>query len=244
MKSQAINYLPFDQIPIEDHQLTVYYQSVDQIIQPVLANVLQQYNQMAGTNYKELNDDMVAILDHDAIQSVDDLKSIAWDLQQHALSQEQIYQEIIPTISRYYSENANVVINDEEFSDYRQSYRNALVDEAEQAEMSFRTYVLELYGRLDEDANLEDQIAQQARDDFIFKLVADDYYKRLGLLTDRETYERLIHQSVLNRQADEIALRDQFPYEQFKQTAGQMKLIDDINAYYYPRIKFSLKRKD
>lgn len=237
MKSSVENVMSYQDIPVPDEKLTIEIPSWDAVAQPLVDHAHRQYEEMVNEPVDELTSEMVAALSLPGVTTVNQLKQYGMDLYQRSQTQLQFYNEVLPFILNYYSENSNVVLNSTERDAYVSDYIERIHDYADQYNMTYETYVRE---QLKLEGDIQQALEKRAEEDFIFKVIASQVFENQGGRLDEEAYEEFIQRNVLQQGADEIDLRDRFPYPVFKEMMPEMSLSQDIYDFYSKLIKFKI----
>lgn len=237
MKSSVENVMSYQDIPVPEDLLTIEIPSWDAVAQPLVDHAKRQYEEMVNEPVEELTSEMVEVLSLPGVTTVNQLKQYGMDLYQRNQTQMQFYNKVLPFILKYYSENTNVVLNSAERDAYVSDYFERVQDYADQYQMTLETYV---YEQLKLQGDVQAAIEERAEEDFIFKVIAAQIFENQGGRLDEEAYEEFIQRNVVQQGADEIELRDRFPYPTFKEMMPEMSLSQDIYDFYSRLIKFKI----
>ncbi|WP_124058380.1 hypothetical protein [Vaginisenegalia massiliensis] len=242
MKSLVQSYFPYEEIPVPEAYLTVEIPSWEAVAQPTIDQAIQyiKSDQEELANVV-LTDEMVANLQLPNIQTVNQLKSFAMDTFKVNQIQRKFYQEVMPFILTFHAETASLLFNEGEFEDYWTDYLAKVQAYADEMDMSLSDYTHEQLGL---KGQAESVLKERAEEDFIFKLIAQAEYEKLGLTLTEEDYQVFIQRNILHRGADEIEIRDRFPYETFKEQMPEMMLSQRLYDYFKDKIQFKIKKAD
>ncbi|MBZ6528045.1 hypothetical protein HYQ40_09735 [Aerococcaceae bacterium DSM 111021] len=237
MKSSVENVMSYKDINIPEEKLTIEIPSWDAVAQPLVDQARRQYEEMIGEPVDELTNEMVEALTLPGVQTIHQLKQTGMDVYQRNQTQLQFYNEVLPFVLNYYAENSNVVLNSSERDAYVSDYLVQVNAYADQYNMP-----LEQYGReqLKLEGNIKEQLEKRAEEDFIFKVIAHRVFENQGGRLDESAYEQFIHRNVVQQGADEIELREKFPYQSFKEMMPEMSLSQDIFEHFSKLIKFKI----
>lgn len=237
MRSSVENVMSYKDILIPEEKLTIEIPSWDAVAQPLIDHARRQYEDLINEPVDELTNEMVEELALPGVKTIQQLKQTGMDVYQRNQTQLQFYNEVLPFILNYYAQNSNVVLNSAERDAYVADYLRQVEAYAEQYNMP-----LEDYGReqLKLEGNIQEQLEKRAEEDFIFKVIAHRVFENQGGRLDEEAYEQFIHRNVVQQGADEIELRDRFPYVSFKEMMPEMSLSQDIYEHFSKLIKFKI----
>lgn len=237
MKSSVENVMSYKDINIPEEKLTIEIPSWDAVAQPLVDQARRQYEEMIGEPVDELTNEMVEALTLPGVQTIHQLKQTGMDVYQRNQTQLQFYNEVLPFVLNYYAENSNVILNSSERDAYVSDYLVQVNAYADQYNMP-----LEEYGReqLKLEGNIKEQLEKRAEEDFIFKVIAHRVFENQGGRLDESAYEQFIHRNVVQQGADEIELREKFPYQSFKEMMPEMSLSQDIFEHFSKLIKFKI----
>lgn len=237
MKSSVENVMSYKDINIPEEKLTIEIPSWDAVAQPLVDQARRQYEEMIGEPVDELTNEMVEALTLPGVQTIHQLKQTGMDVYQRNQTQLQFYNEVLPFVLNYYAENSNVILNSSERDAYVSDYLVQVNAYADQYNMP-----LEQYGReqLKLEGNINEQLEKRAEEDFIFKVIAHRVFENQGGRLDESAYEQFIHRNVVQQGADEIELREKFPYQSFKEMMPEMSLSQDIFEHFSKLIKFKI----
>ena len=237
MKSSVENVMSYKDINIPEEKLTIEIPSWDAVAQPLVDQARRQYEEMIGEPVDELTNEMVEALTLPGVQTIHQLKQTGMDVYQRNQTQLQFYNEVLPFVLNYYAENSNVELNSSERDAYVSDYLVQVNAYADQYNMP-----LEQYGReqLKLEGNIKEQLEKRAEEDFIFKVIAHRVFENQGGRLDESAYEQFIHRNVVQQGADEIELREKFPYQSFKEMMPEMSLSQDIFEHFSKLIKFKI----
>lgn len=228
MKSVVDYYVDLADIEVPEHYLTLHIPSWEAVIQPTLMQMQAHFNPNQEQAF-ELTDEHVQQLGLQKIQTVVELKEWAKSVFSRNYKQTAFYKDLLPYLVLYYVETAQVVLNSEEVSDFIQAYCERLRHQAEEEGVDFEQYVAQLYQL---GGNVMEQLQERLTEEFIFKLIAHaDFYKRGGAL-DEDAYEAFVVQNVIHQGADEIEVRERFPFDEFQRVIPEMMLVDKLYEYF------------
>lgn len=239
MRSSVESFMPYKEIPIPEDCLTVEIPSWDAVVQPTIDVVINEYNDLTQSQEVEITDEMVEIMPIDNVNTVYQLKQYAMTLFQKNQKQYKFYHEILPFILTFYHQFSVVVFNSEEKEAYLKKYIQQIEQNAESVGLTLENYAMEY---LEISGDIKNKLITRGEEDFVFKLIAQKIFKLQGGQLDEESYERFIQRNVLHRQADEIEIREQFPYHVFVEMMPEMSLTQDLFDYFSERIRFVIQQ--
>lgn len=237
MRSIVEHYLHFDEILLPEQYLTISIPSWDEVIQPVLAGVLANY-QERNPNQKDLTDQVVASMGHPDLMTVHDLKNFAMVSFQNREKEAKFQREIFPALLVFFAHTSQTIINEEEREAYRIAMKENYQEEAENLGMTYTAFIQEAFGISDQDeADLNERIDEY----FIYKLIANKRFAGHGRSLDRESYDAYIQEQVIHQMVDEIELRDRLPYGVYQDIFPELLLTNELKDYFFAQIKFKIQ---
>lgn len=237
MKSIIEYYTPIEEIPVPEHYFDIEIPSWDAVIQPLLDQVARQF-QTEGSQLPELTDDHIVSLGLSDIHTVQQFKQYAMGLFEEEQVQIKFYHGLMPFILAFHGETTEVITNSEEESRYSEEYLEQVAAYAEEYDLSLEDYARQQLGIA---GDVQTELSQRAREDYIFKLIATHIFESKNIVLDELTYERFIQQNVLQNGADEIEVRERFPYESFKQIMPEMAYSQSLFTFFKPKFRFKIK---
>lgn len=236
MKSIVEHYTPTDKIQVPDHYFEIELPSWEIVIQPVLDQVAAQFAK-PGSDKPDLTDDMIMTLGISGVETIEQFKLYAKDYIEEEQVQLKFYHDLMPFLLAFHGETADVIINSEEETRYRKEYLEQVSAYAEEYDLSLEDYARQQLGIA---GDVNEELAQRAKEDYIFKIIAHDRVKEKNIELDELTYERFIQQNVLQNGADEIEVREQFPYEVFKKIMPEMSYSQSLFEYFKSKFHFKI----
>lgn len=231
MKSIVEYYTPTHEIPVPDQYLEIEISSWDDVIQPLFEEVANRYGE------SQVTDDMVIDLGIANVSTVPAFKRFAKEYYQDEYISYAFYHKLLPYLLAFHGETAEVVVNVEERERYVEEYMEQIEAFAEEEDLPVNDYAqLKLGLRGDIDTILK----ERAVEDYIFKLIAHHIFKEKGHELDESTYERFIQQNVLRSGADEIDMRDRYPYTVFQKIMPEMSYNTELFDYFKPQFTFKV----
>lgn len=231
MKSIVEYYTPTHEIPVPDQYLEIEISSWDDVIQPLFEEVANRYGE------SQVTDDMVIDLGIANVSTVPAFKGFAKEYYQDEYISYAFYHKLLPYLLAFHGETAEVVVNVEERERYVEEYMEQIEAFAEEEDLPVNDYAqLKLGLRGDIDTILK----ERAVEDYIFKLIAHHIFKEKGHELDEFTYERFIQQNVLRSGADEIDMRDRYPYTVFQKIMPEMSYNTELFDYFKPQFTFKV----
>lgn len=231
MKSIVEYYTPTAEIPVSDKYLEIPISSWDDVIQPLLDEVANRYGE------SNVTDEMVVDLGLAGVTTVPAFKRYAKDYYTEEYISYAFYHNLLPYLLAFHGETAEVVINADERDRYVEEYLEQIEAFAEEEDLPVNDYAqLKLGLRGD----IETILKERAVEDYIFKLIAHHIFKEKGHELDELTYERFIQQNVLRSGADEIELRDRYPYSVFQKIMPEMSYNAELFEYFKPKFTFKV----
>lgn len=237
MKSIVEHYTPTDQIQVPDHYFEIEIPSWEVVLQPVLNQVASQFK-TAASETLELTDDMIRALGINGVETLQQFKQYAKSYIEEEQVQMKFYHDLMPFLLAFHGETADVIINSEEETRYREEYLEQVSAYAEEYDLSLEDYARQQLGI---SGDVDEELAQRAKEDYIFKIIAHDRVKAKNIELDELTYERFIQQNVLQNGADEIDVREQFPYEVFKKIMPEMSYSQSLFEHFKPKFHFKIR---
>lgn len=231
MKSIVEYFTPTNEIEVPDQYLEIPITSWEVVIQPLLEEVANRYGESSVT------DEMVAELGIGDVSTVEGFRQFAKEYYQDEYISYAFYHKLLPFLLAYHGETAEVVINAEERDSYVEEYLEQIEAFADEAELPVNDYAqlkLGLRGDIPKILN------ERAVEDYTFKLIAHHIFKAKGHELDEMTYERFIQQNVLRSGADEIEMRERYPYPVFKKIMPEMSFNSELFDYYKPKFTFKV----
>lgn len=237
MRSSVENIVAYQAIPVPENLLTIRIPSWDATAKPLLDHAKKHYEAMVGEPVEELTDEMIVALNLPDTHSVAELKRYGMDLFERTQRQKKFYEEVLPFILTFYAQNTNSILNNQEKDSYVAEYIEQVQAYADQYSKSLEDYAKE---DLKIEGNVEEGLTERATEDFIFKVIANQLFEEAGGKLDEEAYENFIQQNVLHNQADEIEIRQQFPFERFTKMMPEMSLSQEIYDHFSKQIKIKI----
>lgn len=234
MKSSVSNIVDFKQIPVPTSDLQIEIPSWQAVAQPLIDFAKVDYQKQTGQVIEKLEDHHIAVLDIPA-NSLADLKKMGSQVFQDRALQKRYYDCILPFILNFYANNTNTVLNDQELTAYTEDYLGQVKAYATKAKLSIEEYGQKVMGM---KGSVMDQFKERAKEDFIFKLIAQDLFVNSEKVLSHDDYDAFINQQVLASGADEIDLRQNLSFEEFCQMYPEMHLGQAMADYYMEKIKF------
>lgn len=231
MKSIVEYYTPTEEITIPDQYLEIPITSWEDVIQPLFEEVANRYGETMIT------DEMVAELGISHVTSVQGFRRYAKEYYQEEYISYAFYHKLLPYLLAFHGETAEVIINADERDHYVAEYLEQIEAFAEEEALPVNDYAqLKLGLRGDIDKILK----ERAVEDYIFKLIAHHIFTEKGHELDELTYERFIQQNVLRSGADEIDLRDRYPFSVFQKIMPEMSYNSELFEYFKPKFTFKV----
>lgn len=241
MKSVVENVIPLSEIQVPPQYLTIEIPSWEAVAMPLVYQVAKQFNPDGDPDFILL-DEHVAALDLPNVASVAQLKQYAMMLFRKHQVHQKFYQELLPYLLVFFAETSQVILNSAELAEFQQQYQERLQQAAEAEGESLAEYVKRTMGIA--ETELEQQLAEHSSEDFIYKLIAQRAYLTSGHTLDELAYEQFIATNVLQRGADDIEIREQFPYESFKEWMPEMVFTQELFDYFEPQFKFVIAHNE
>lgn len=236
VKSTVQSYVFYQEIPMPEHYLRIEIPSWELVTQPVMDQALIQYRQLSGDeDVFELNDERVHLLQLPGVESLKDLQDYARRVFKENQIDRKFYQEIMAYLLAFYVETSQTIINRAELTEFREAYLERFGNEARQADMTFEEYGRQL---LQTEADPHQLVKEHAKEEFVFRLIAQDVFKKQGKTITEDDYENFVQQSVLHQGADEIEVRDQMSYQQYQEMLPEMLFTQELYQYFKPQITF------
>lgn len=240
MKSIIDYFTPVDEISIPASYFKIEIPSWQAVLEPTLAVIKKEYFPQDPMNHN-ITDEMVQGLGIPSVNSVEDLKRITKYNYVTRIVDRLFYERLLPFILTYWQMTSEVVINQEEWQKYKSQRQDYLASYAKEYQMSVKTYcreVLNLQGDLDE------VLEEQAKEEFIFKLIAHFVYEDQGYGYTVEDYEAYIQQQSLANHEDPIELIEQLPFSVFETQIAEIYLTQLLYDYFIPQFVFYVKDED
>lgn len=216
--NQVSHYLPITALQVPDYYFDIHLPSWEEVARVFIHQVAKQAYPDLDQPEANLKDEQVAALGLQGVSNLTDLKHYAMDLFRQSQIQTRFYQHILPFLASYIAETAQYVLDAEDMATVVYSQLKEMNQEDPQ---------------LDQDA-----IRESLEEDYIFRLVAGQWYADQGGGLTELDYDAYIVSSAVNQGADEIALRERFSYPDFQVMMPTLAYTEALFQHFLPRFRF------
>ena len=237
MKSIVDYFTPVDEITIPNNYFEINIPSWRAVLEPTLAVIAKEFFPNDPLN-QSITDDMIRSLNIPSVSTLDELLETTKHNYVVRLADRLFYERILPFILTYWQISSEVVINQEEWLEYQQQRRDYLATYAKDYNMSVEDYcrnVLNIQGDLNE------ALKEQAKEEFVFKLIAHKVYESQGYGYTLEDYEAYIQKQSLENHEDPIELKENLPFPVFQTQIAEIYLTQLLHDYFVPQFVFHIK---
>ena len=236
MKSSVSHVVDYREMKIPQDMFVIEIPSWQAVAQPLIDYAKKDYARLTGESIDQLEDDHVAMLEIPA-NSIAELKRMGTEVYRQKALDQRFYLKILPLILSNYAENSNTILNDQEVDQYVTEYMDRVAAYAENAQMDLETYGRSMMGI---QGSVEEEFHKRAKEDFIYKLVANHLFQDQAKQLKEEDYDAYIQAQVLSQGIDPIELKAAISFQNFKEGYPEMTLSQEIYDYYYPKIHFEI----
>lgn len=216
--NQVSQYLPISALQVPDYYFDIQLPSWEEVARVFIEQVAKQRYPDLDQPAAALTDDQVATLGLEGVSNLTDLKHYAMDLFRQSQIQTRFYQHILPFLASYIAETAQYVLDAEDLATTVYAQLTELTAEQPEA-----------------DPNA---LRESLEEDYIYRLVANQWYADQGGGLDELDYDAYIQSSALHQGADEIALRERFSYQDFQAMMPSLAYTEAIFQHLAPRFRF------
>ncbi len=209
--------------------------SWEAVIQPLKSFAIKQYQEKTGKTAEHLTDEIIDAFDELPVNNVADFEKMGIEIYKEQQSTHRYYYQIFPQILKKYTEQSEYSLDETELKSFTEDYFAELESHADKYDMTLSEYGEKI---MNIDGDVEQEFNNRAKEDFVFKLIAQDNFASRGGEIDELAYESFIQKNVIHQQADPIELKEKIPYEVFVKLIPEMQLSQEIYDYFFPKIEF------
>ena len=234
MKSKLSHYDDYQAIDLPADALRIPIPSWQAVYQPVTEGLLSHYNADHQSDYSELTDEMVVTYQVPGVTTVRGIEELAMDNFERREKELAFYLGILPWLMGYYLETSQVSLDPEEYEAFVTDYFQRLEGHAQERGLDLTQYA---QSELGIQGDVMQAIQLRAREEFVFKLIAQAEYAQEGGGLDEAAYDEFINDQVIQRGADQIEVQQQVSFQDFQRMAAEIRFTQVLYDYYTPQIQ-------
>lgn len=235
MKSSITATVPIEKIEVPSYYYDIHLTNWKEVENVYIQATLQRLNIELSKKINELSDEEVANLRVPHYRTVEEMRRYARALFKRTQIDVRFYQQLLPYLMTYIADGSQVVLNAEERDEFIYRSLSEYTDLAQEEGLTLLEFVSNMMDKAEDPMAA---LREKLEEEFIFRLVAFQYYIGQGRTLDEVDYEAFIQHHVLESQADEITLRERFNYEQYRRDMPSMIMTNELYEYYVPKFRF------
>lgn len=237
MNSYVKERVPYQALQIDPDLLTIRVPSWERVCQPLHQFALKLYQEQTGKHEQTLTDSICQQVDELPANTVQELDQLAIQSYQSSQSRYRYYYVVWPALLKAMTEQTSVVVDEVEASTFIDQQMSELQTFADEAGLTLEQYAHQML-QLEDPSHFN--LQRRAYEDFVFHLVATQWYQEEMGDIDELDYEAYIQRQVLDHGADAIEVKMALTFERFKVLYPIICYGEALYDYYFPQITFEL----